>query len=156
MTSWPAPGISAATFFALAFGFSLLSNTAMTGAPVYLPPPLPRPGVVVWFKVYAAVMCAIYLAVAAASLIFFLVDPVELEMERGAAMLVGAIMLVMGLGLFGAFVLPFFLPARPWVWVYDLVMICLGLTSACLIPFCIPLLIFWIKPATQRYFGKPG
>lgn len=101
-------------------------------------------------------MCAIYLAVAAASLIFFLVDPVELEMERGAAILVGVMMLVMGVALFGAFALPFFLPARPWVWVYDLVMICLGLTSACLLPFCVPLLIFWIKPATQRYFGKPG
>jgi hypothetical protein len=33
------------------------------------------------------------------------------------------------------------------------VIICLGMTSACFLPVCIPLLIFWIKPETKLYFG---
>ena len=43
---------------------------------------------------------------------------------------------------------------RPWVWTYDLVVICFGFTSACFFPFCIPLLIFWLKPPVKEWFGK--
>jgi len=47
-----------------------------------------------------------------------------------------------------------FLPRRPGVWVYDVVLIALGLTSACLWPITIPLLIFWIKPENKLWFGR--
>jgi hypothetical protein len=30
------------------------------------------------------------------------------------------------------------------------------MTSACFLPFCIPLLIFWLKPEAKHYFGRPG
>ncbi len=46
-----------------------------------------------------------------------------------------------------------YLRPQPWVWVYGMVMICLGTTSCCLIPACVPLLIFWIKQETKDYFG---
>jgi hypothetical protein len=39
------------------------------------------------------------------------------------------------------------------VWVYDLVLICMGMTSAGCIPACVPLPIFRIKPETKRCFG---
>jgi hypothetical protein len=28
----------------------------------------------------------------------------------------------------------------------------LGMTSACTLPICIPLLIFWLKPETKAFF----
>jgi hypothetical protein len=40
------------------------------------------------------------------------------------------------------------------LWVYDLVVICVGMTSFCCMPVCIPLLIFWIKPEVRAYFGR--
>ena len=47
-----------------------------------------------------------------------------------------------------------FLPPAPWAWTYHLVLIAVGLTSACCMPIAIPLLIFWLKPETKAYFGK--
>jgi hypothetical protein len=46
------------------------------------------------------------------------------------------------------------LPPRPWTWIYHLVIICFGMTSACCIPMCVPLVIFWLKPDTKAYFGR--
>jgi hypothetical protein len=40
------------------------------------------------------------------------------------------------------------------LWVYDLVVICLGMTSACILPASVPLLIFWLKPEVKSHFGK--
>lgn len=112
------------------------------------------PVVVTWFKVYCGVLCFLYLGFAAASLIFFLVSPEQLDMPAGAARLMGVFFLAMGLLLFAVCVLPFFVAPRPWVWGYGMGLICLGMTSACLLPACVPLLIFWIKPEAKRYFGK--
>lgn len=113
-----------------------------------------QPGVLTWFKVYCGVLCLVYLAVAAVSLIFFLVPSVEMDMPPELARIMGVVFLAIGLLLFGVCVLPFFVAPRPWVWVYGIVLICLGITSPCLLPVCIPLLIFWIKPEAQRYFGR--
>jgi cyanate permease len=46
-----------------------------------------------------------------------------------------------------------FLPRKPWVWTYNLVVICLGMSNCCF-PVCIPLLIFWIKPEAKQYFER--
>jgi hypothetical protein len=114
----------------------------------------PQPQVVVWFKVYCGLLCLTYLAVAGFSLIFLLVPPDELEMDGLEAKILGGLMLVMGLGLFVVCLIPLAVPPKPWVWVYDLVIICLGMTSACCLPISIPLLIYWLKPETKRYFGR--
>ncbi|MGB7159266.1 MAG: hypothetical protein WBD40_14450 [Tepidisphaeraceae bacterium] len=60
----------------------------------------------------------------------------------------------MGVPLAAVFGVAPFLPRRPWVWIYDLVLICLGLTSICCMPATIPLLIFWLKPEAKAWFGK--
>jgi hypothetical protein len=99
-------------------------------------------------------MCVIYVLAAAASLIFFLVDPVELKMEPLEAHITGMMLVIVGMVLMIAFILPFFVARRPWVWVYDLILICIGLTSFCFWPICIPLLIFWIKPETKAWYGR--
>jgi predicted membrane channel-forming protein YqfA (hemolysin III family) len=116
--------------------------------------PITRPTLVRWFYVYCGVLCVIYLAVAACSLPFFLIEPSELDMGKTEAVFVGVMMLVMGLVFFVLFLMPFFLPQRPWVWVFDLVLICIGMTSACFLLACVPLLLFWLKPETKAWFGK--
>lgn len=82
--------------------------------------PTLQPGVITWFKIYSGVLCFIYLCLAAASLIFFLVPPEQLEMSATAARLMGATFLGCGLLFFGVCVLPFLVRPRPWVWGYGL------------------------------------
>lgn len=120
------------------------------------PPSIPadRPPVVGWFYVYCGVLCLLYLAVSAFCLPFFLMEPSELEMDKTQAVVTGVMFLVMGLVLFILFLMPFFLPRRPWVWVFDFVLICIGMTSACFLLACVPLLLFWLKPEAKAWFGK--
>ena len=112
------------------------------------------PKVVFWFRIYSGCLCFIYLLVAGASLFFFFADPADLEMPAAGARFIGVMFVLMGLGLFAACLLPLVMKPRPWLWIYDLVIICLGMGSPCFLPACIPLLIFWIKPETKSYFGR--
>lgn len=61
----------------------------------YLPPPPPGqwrpPGVWPWFVAYCIVMAFFCLCGCGLGLVFFLVDPQDLEMERVEAWLVGAV-----------------------------------------------------------------
>jgi hypothetical protein len=107
-----------------------------------------------WFKIYSGFLCLLYLATAGSSLFFFLAEPTDIEMSVTGARITGALLLIAGLVFFGACLLPLVLGPRPWLWTYDLVIICLGMTSACFLPVCIPLLIFWLKPEAKKYFGK--
>ena len=60
---------------------------------------------------------------------------------------------MLGGQLCGAFAAPLFMPREKWVWIFDLVLICFGFTTCCLIPACIPLLIFWLKPEAKAWFN---
>lgn len=53
-----------------------------------------------------------------------------------------------------AHALPFVLPRKSWVWVYNLVLICGGMTSCCCLPASIPLLVYWIKPDVKLWFNR--
>jgi hypothetical protein len=116
--------------------------------------PAQPPKFIWWFKIYSGFLCLLYLATAGSSLFFFFADPADIEMSATGARITGALFLVVGLVFFGACLLPLVLAPRPWLWTYDLVIICLGMTSACFLPVCIPLLISWIKPEAKKYFGK--
>lgn len=121
------------------------------------PPPSAKvPAVVIWFKVYCGFLAVIYAVVSLVGLPFLLIDPQELEMEPIAARFIGVLFLGLGLVLLVLSLLPLFLAPRPWVWIYDLVLICLGMTSACFLFFSIPLLIFWLRPEVKQYFGRTG
>jgi 1-acyl-sn-glycerol-3-phosphate acyltransferase len=50
------------------------------------------------------------------------------------------------------FLIPFFVQPRKWVWIYGIVLIALGMTSICFLPFLIPLLIFWCKPEVRGWY----
>lgn len=114
----------------------------------------PTPGAVTWFKVYCGLLCVTYLLVVLFCVPFFVWIVPESDMPAPLAVLFGGLMLGVGLVCLVACFLPFVLQPKPWVWVYDLVIICLGLTSACFMVFSIPLLIFWLKPEVRRYFGR--
>ena len=61
---------------------------------------------------------------------------------------------ILSFALMLAFLLPFFLKPKPWVWTYNLVLICIGLSSACFLIVCVPLLIAWIKPHNKAWHGR--
>jgi len=116
--------------------------------------PAIRPKVVRWFKIYAGFLCLAYLCVAAASIFFFVMDSWKLDLTRAEARLIGYILLGFGLPFFAACLVPFVVRRRPWVWTYNLVVICLGMNGALTLPVSIALLIYWIKPEVKSYYGK--
>lgn len=118
-----------------------------------LEPPNP-PRVIKWFNVYCWVGCFWHIGVVMFSLLFFRAPLDDLAMSETDAIIMGVVILVTGLVAFAAFALPLIVAPRPWVWIYGIVLICMGMTSACFLPACIPLLIHWIKPEAKRYFGS--
>jgi hypothetical protein len=126
----------------------------------YAPPPAyveQRPGVWPWFVAYAILMGLLYLAFAGFGVTVFVVGSDRFADANTSAdewNALGVIFIAVGVVLGLVFGIAPFLPRRPGVWIYDLVLIALGLTSACLWPMTIPLLIFWIKPETRRWFGR--
>ena len=136
------------------------------GQYAYPPPPpihyadwqtdVPRPGVWPWFVGYCVAMALVYLLVVVVGVVFVAGadriagpadDPTEFR-------IMGLVFLAICLPLAAAFGIAPFLPRRPWVWIYDVVLIALGLTSACTPPACVPLLIFWLKPEAKAWFGR--
>ncbi len=121
-----------------------------------------RPKVVKWFKVYCWVLAVLYAFVILFSIPFFImsVNPEfmtpesEEEMPPVVALLMGILVSGMGLMLLVMSLMGVFLRPRPWVWIFSLVMICFGMTSACFLPACIPMLLFWIKQDVKDYYGK--
>jgi len=126
----------------------------MPSSPAPLPDasPLPenRPGVIAWYRAYLAVLVLLFLFSAGAGIVplVFEIDPEELGMPPVAF---AAIMTGMGGVLLLLTAAAFFLPRRPWAWIYHIVLICIGMTG-CTVGFSIPLLIFWIRPEVKAWF----
>ncbi|MDF1756127.1 MAG: hypothetical protein P1U89_25295 [Verrucomicrobiales bacterium] len=126
------------------------------------PPPQPgdyipgkTPGAIIWYRVYLVVMCLMFLAViAGGAVVLSGVFPITAEdLDGMPPQVLGSIYLIMGIAMIIPYALAFFLPRKPWVWIYHLVMICIGMTG-CTIVASIPLLIFWLKPDVKGYFGR--
>ena len=109
------------------------------------------PPVWLWYRVYAVFMGLFHAGVALA--IAALLVATAGQGIKGEDLVV---VIVAGLFFLGA--LPFlaapFLPRVSWAWHYHLVLIALGLMNLGCIPMSIPLLIYWLKPETKRFFGK--
>ena len=114
-----------------------------------------RPAVLLWCKVYLGFMTGLYLvgAVVGVLLLAFAASLADPETDAMEFRIMGAVYGVLGV-LFGiGFGIGLLVPRRRWGWIYTIVLICIGFTSCCTLPACIPLLIFWIKPETKMYFG---
>ena len=129
---------------------------ASAGYGYIAPAPAAKPAVWTWFVVYAAVMALMYVVVGVVGVVL-IVGPSATAADADEArqlFVTGVMLLVVSIPLALVFAVAPFLPRKPWTWVYDLILICLGMTSACLLPAAIPLLIFWIKPQTKAWFGR--
>ena len=106
-----------------------------------------------WFVVYCIFMALLYIVTAAMGVVFMFAEP-DRDMSEMEAKIMGFVFLTLGLVFFVVHALAPFLPRKSWVWTYGLVIICIGLTSACCLPACIPLLIHWLKPEMKDFYGK--
>ncbi len=111
------------------------------------------PAVYNWFVVYCVFMALLYLGFAAMGIVFMFSEP-DPEMSAAEAKMMGGLFLLLGLVFFVPYAIAPLLPRKSWVWVFGLVLICIGLTSACCLPACIPLLIFWSKPEMKQFYGR--
>ena len=121
----------------------------------------PIPGVIKWYRVYAATLAALYILIilgCAVGLFFSLRASPDFwrAADTPPLLFYGYLVFLTGMSLVlgGAYVTAFFIPRKPWAWTYHIVLICLGLSSACFIPFCVPLLVYWLRPEAKAYFGK--
>ena len=116
-----------------------------------------EPRVVFWYRVYCGFMAFLYVLCIGGgiALLAFRTEIAAEDPETPEEILVvyGFFLLVLGLVLTGAYIAAFFLPRERWAWIFHLVLICLGLTSCCSMLASIPLLIYWIKPEVQTWFG---
>lgn len=125
------------------------------GAP---PPSSGTPTIVMWFKIYAALMALVYLLLMGLGIFMVVAGAAVAGMEefQGGAepVVVGVVYAIMGLVFFVAYAFGLFLPRKPWGWIVGIVLIAIGMTSICCLPATIPLLIFWLKPEAKAYFGR--
>jgi hypothetical protein len=101
-----------------------------------------------WYIAYAVVMALMYLFVCGAGVLLALLATKDEDRIQGV------IMAIIGLPFAIPYAIAPMLGKTPGAWTYHLVLICIGLTSACCIPVSLPLLIFWLKPETKAYFGR--
>lgn len=107
-----------------------------------------------WFRIYCAVLALLYVVTMAGGAFLLIYKPETTKREAEEMMITGIMCVVLGIVLFFVSAVGIFLPRRPWAWIYGMIMICLGLSSCCFLPFCVPLLINWIKPETKALFGR--
>jgi MFS family permease len=112
------------------------------------------PPVLFWFRWYTALMAAMYALCVIAGPVMLVIASRTHGSEREALIVQAIVLMIIGLPLAVAYLLPLFFPRKPWVWVYNLVGICVGLTSCCCLPAAVPLLIYWIKPETKAWFNR--
>ncbi|MDQ4123566.1 MAG: zinc ribbon domain-containing protein [Acidobacteriota bacterium] len=109
-----------------------------------------------WYRIYAAMMALLYAGVAAVGVFILLFAPSAptTPSDEADPIILGSVYAVVGVIFFFPFAAALVLPKKPWTWVYHIVLICIGMTSCCLVPFTIPLLINWLKPETKALFGR--
>ena len=111
------------------------------------------PPIFKWYVVYCVLMALGYLALSVMGVAFMFMEP-ERDMSAEEAKVMGAVFIILGLAFCFPYAIAPFLARKSWVWVFGLVLICVGLTSLCCLPVCIPLLIAWLKPDVKKFYGR--
>ena len=107
-----------------------------------------------WYRVYCGLMIALYLLVTVVGVFLAVVQPQSGTNSPEEMLITGIVYAVLGGIFFLVFAVALFMPRKSWNWVVGIVMIGLGMTSCCFLPFLIPLLIYWLKPETKAFFGR--
>lgn len=109
-----------------------------------------------WYRLYCGAMALMYLACVIGGAVLISLDAAHFEGEELRARVTGVLLAGLGAPALAAFALAFVLPRRRWAWTYGLVLICIGMTSVCCLPACVPLLIAWLGDDVKRAFGRAG
>lgn len=115
-----------------------------------------RPAVIVWFRVYAAVMMLASLGMLGLAILmgYAATRPeVALDPNAAGAPLVAIVLTLLATALAVLYGVAIFVPFKPWGWTIGLVAIGLGLAGGSVI-FAIPLLVFWVKPEVKAAFAR--
>jgi lipopolysaccharide export LptBFGC system permease protein LptF len=106
-----------------------------------------------WYRVYCGVLAALYALIAVMGLFISYMAP-GMGAEATENMFLGLVYAVVGTIFFAVFLVASILPPKPYNWIVGIIMIAIGMTSCCMWPAVIPLLIYWIKPETREFFGR--
>jgi hypothetical protein len=106
-----------------------------------------------WYRVYCGALAALYALVAMMGLFISYMAP-EMGGEAAENMILGMVYAIVGTIFFAVFLVASILPPKPYNWIVGIIMIAIGMTSCCMWPAVIPLLIYWIKPETREFFGR--
>jgi len=115
-----------------------------------------RPPVIVWFRLYSAVMTLASLGMLglAITMGYAATRPeVALDPSAAGAPLVAIVLTLLAGALVVLYGIATFVPFKPWGWSVGLVAIGLGLAGGSAI-FAIPLLVFWLKPQVKAAFAR--
>ncbi|MFO1008870.1 MAG: hypothetical protein U1F29_02270 [Planctomycetota bacterium] len=107
-----------------------------------------------WYRIYCAAMAVMYLLCIGAGIALLVLDEETLGKDALQSRITGIALAAFSAPAFAAYALGIVLPRKPWTWTYGLVLICIGMTSVCCLPACIPLLITWIKNDVKLAFGR--
>ena len=107
-----------------------------------------------WYRVYCGSLMVLYLLFTFLGVFIAAFAPATRDSSSEENFILGIVYAVMGAVFFIVFAVALFLPRKPYNWIVGIVMMALGMTSCCFLPFLIPLLIYWIKPETKAYFGR--
>lgn len=127
--------------------------------PAMLPPGFPPATPTVWYFyiVYCVLMALLYLLCLGGGLAMIaFADEIAAQdpdpTSPTETLIIGSVLAVMGGALLLMYGIAPLLPKSKGAWIYGFVTIGLGMTSACTLPFCIALLIFWLRPETKAFF----
>jgi drug/metabolite transporter (DMT)-like permease len=107
-----------------------------------------------WYRFYCGAMMLLYLAVSVMGIVLIAAQPDTREYSSGETMIMGIVYALLGAIFFVIYLIATLLPPKPYNWIVGIVMIAVGMTSCCLWPAVIPMLIYWLKPETKAFFGR--
>lgn len=119
------------------------------------PPPAdsPIPGVVVCFRVYCAIIALGAVIGAGFSFLPLTNNFYYDNYSSGIGEFIA--FLFLALSVFTLFTVPLLFPRnKPWMWWYGLIVNIVSILSIYLTIFGLILLVVWVQPRTQRYFGR--
>jgi len=107
-----------------------------------------------FFKIYAGFMILLYVLVALLGFVFVIFNESMSDAENPPVLIIiyGVMFVLTGLIFAAFFSASFFLPKNKAGYIVNLVLIAFSLSSCCFWPFCIPLLIQWLKPEVKKYY----
>jgi hypothetical protein len=108
-----------------------------------------------WFVTYCVLMFLMYLflLVAGGVLLFLDLGSFATDRDAGDIKVQAVAFFIVGIIFAPVYATGLFVKGKSWGWIYGIVLIAIGMTSCCLWPITIPLLIQWIKPEMKRMFG---